>query len=490
MEMADEEFREYIASFDPTNDKKKYDDPNLLWSFRNYDKLNANEKKQHWLEFKKPFKHDDQARELYKMLLQRKTRPTSLQQLRQDLKHYQVILPLEGQHDEDEIVEHQWKAMNAGKEIKYFEAEMRMDEDINEMVFHKYRSQRHKFFDDLQKKNMLILPSTGQSEFYRLMMEDADENTNFATLDELNNYLKQDQKQIQRKRQKRRYVLPFEESFEEDVDDSWLDFVEDSKRTSKILPETKKTRKLLRDAKRKRRLRKAKRQEEFGHLEPLMEESPPPQQEEQPEAIVIDGAKLLQGVINGHYTMEDITLAKNGFIPATDPIEKSALQLFDNVVNYSRKHTRNILQSTNDPLQFFQSIQQSGIDIENMRPVQLDQCVESAATAIDLMSYTRTEPNEVMDACECLMKAQLMYEAEVNLKKVAEITAAAEAKWMRDQENIATLHRAAYGQEQRRPDEDYDIFMKYDLSLLPSDDPSVYKPLEIISYIGLTRPNQ
>lgn len=39
MEMADEEFREYISSFDPTNDKKKYDDPNLFWSFRNYDKL-------------------------------------------------------------------------------------------------------------------------------------------------------------------------------------------------------------------------------------------------------------------------------------------------------------------------------------------------------------------------------------------------------------------------------------------------------------------
>lgn len=39
MEMADEEFREYIASFDPTNEKKKYDDPNLFWTFRNYDKL-------------------------------------------------------------------------------------------------------------------------------------------------------------------------------------------------------------------------------------------------------------------------------------------------------------------------------------------------------------------------------------------------------------------------------------------------------------------
>lgn len=68
------------------------------------------------------------------MLLQRKTRPTSLQQLRRDLKHYQVILPLEGQHDEDEIVEHQWKAMNAGKEIKQFEAEMRMDEVIDLMM--------------------------------------------------------------------------------------------------------------------------------------------------------------------------------------------------------------------------------------------------------------------------------------------------------------------------------------------------------------------
>lgn len=238
------------------------------------------------------------------------------------------------------------------------------------MVFRKYRSQRHKFFDDLQKKNMLILPSTGQAEFYRLMMEDAVENTSFATLDEINNYLRKDQNQTRSKLQKRRFVLPFEEVFEEDVDESWLDFVEDSKRTAKILPETKKTRKLLRDAKRKRRLRKAKRQEEFGDLELLAEESLHEEeqpQEQQPEEIVIDGAKLLQGVINGHYTMEDITLAKNGFVPVTDPIEKSALQLFDNVVNYSRKHTRNILQS-NDPLQFFQSIQQSGIDIENMRP--------------------------------------------------------------------------------------------------------------------------
>lgn len=324
------------------------------------------------------------------MLLQRKTRPTSLQQLRQDLKHYQVILPLDGQFDEDVIVEHQWRAMNAGKEIKYFEAEMRMDEvsdlmiiliayiliiisfkDLNEMVFRKYRSQRHKFFDDLHKKNMLILPNSGQSEFYRLMMEDAGENANFVTLDEINNYLRQDQKQARRRRQKRRYNLPFEKAFEDDVDESWLDFVEDSKRTAKILPESKKTRKLMREVKRKRRLRKAKRQAEFGELEPLAEELPQedePSQEEQPEEIVVDGAKLLQGIINGHFTMEDIILAKNGFVPATDPVEKSALQLFDNVVNYSRKHTRNILQSTNDPLQFFQSIQQSGIDIENMRP--------------------------------------------------------------------------------------------------------------------------
>ena len=168
----------------------------------------------------------------------------------------------------------------------------------------------------------------------------------------------------------------------------------------------------------------------------------------------------------------------------------------------------------------------------------MDQSVESAATAIDLMSSLRTEPNEVMEACESLMKAQLMYEAEVNLKKVADISdwkrlqihmyrkmneenqtkyldardnlairpyvdltiseesdafkvaAVAEAKWLRDQDKIANLHKQTIELDTSipRPDEEYDIFMKYDLSLLPSDDPSVYKPLEIISYMGITRP--
>ena len=82
--------------------------------------------------------------------------------------------------------------------------------------------------------------------------------------------------------------------------------------------------------------------------------------------IIVDGSTLLQDVINGHYTMGDIAIAQ-GSAGNQDPIERSALQLFDNIVQYSKKHTRNILQS-NDPRQFFQSLQQSGIDIQNMRP--------------------------------------------------------------------------------------------------------------------------
>lgn len=86
------------------------------------------------------------------------------------------------------------------------------------------------------------------------------------------------------------------------------------------------------------------------------------------EDLIVDGSTLLQDVINGHYTMEDISVAQGGCKEDQDPVERSALQLFDNIVTYSKKRTQDILQSTDDPRQFFQSLQQSGIDIQNMRP--------------------------------------------------------------------------------------------------------------------------
>ena len=93
------------------------------------------------------------------------------------------------------------------------------------------------------------------------------------------------------------------------------------------------------------------------------------EEEESPENdLIVDGSTLLQDVINGHYTMEDISLAQGASIENQDPAERSALQLFDNVVQFSKKRTRDILQPSDDPRQFFQSLQQSGIDIENMRP--------------------------------------------------------------------------------------------------------------------------
>ena len=249
------------------------------------------------------------------------------------------------------------------------------------MVFRKYKNIRHKFFEDLERMEAL----NQQSDYYKLLLQDEElrdlvEDPHFVTLDQINYLIRQESKQTRRRREKQRenrlqksQARDFDESLDEYLDESWLDFVEDSRRTAKLLPESKATRKLLRAARRKRKLRRAKKRFEFAQLEALQEELEEPLQEElekppADERIVVDGAKLLQDVINGHYTMEDISLAQNGFVAAGDPIEKSALQLFDNVVQYSRKYTRNILQSSDDPRQFFQSLQQSGIDIENLRP--------------------------------------------------------------------------------------------------------------------------
>ena len=92
------------------------------------------EKQQHWEGFKKVYKNEDQAKEIYDMVLSRKSRPTSLFQIRQDLGHNFIIDPLVGECDESEIEEHQWKVLNARKEIKDIQAQMRMDEVSDLMI--------------------------------------------------------------------------------------------------------------------------------------------------------------------------------------------------------------------------------------------------------------------------------------------------------------------------------------------------------------------
>jgi hypothetical protein len=98
--------------------------------------------------------------------------------------------------------------------------------------------------------------------------------------------------------------------------------------------------------------------------------------------------------------------------------------------------------------------------------------------------------NEALIACESFIKAMVMQEGEAKIKKAIE-----EAKFKQAHlKRVERLAEAAAVSGALSSDatvmgerENFDITEKtFDISFVPSDDPDVYKPLEIISYIGMT----
>lgn len=201
--------------------------------------------------------------------------------------------------------------------------------------------------------------------------------------------------------------------------------------------------------------------------------------------VEVDAIDLLEDIVNGDYTLEDVHSAREGRAAASakDPCEKSLLQMFDDIAESRKEKISDALNTTTG--QFFANL--DGSAKGKLLPSQLKDAVNQAATAIELsFSHQPGEKNEASDAFESIIKATVMNEAEMKLKKIGELMDA------RDQASEDKEKKAEAAAEED-PDATnlhslgFDITdLNYDITLVPSDDPNVYKPLEIISYIGLT----
>lgn len=143
--------------------------------------------------------------------------------------------------------------------------------------------------------------------------------------------------------------------------------------------------------------------------------------------------------------------------------------------------------------------------------------MSDATAGIEMMASLRSQQNEALEAFDCFHKAKVMYMNEKHLKQVADIVrgtnqkrqdldeilraagmtgssisltqaAAAVTGALTLEENIdfENLQRPK-GQQKHQDESSMGYTIKCDLSILPSEDPDVYKPLEIISYIGMTK---
>lgn len=219
--------------------------------------------------------------------------------------------------------------------------------------------------------------------------------------------------------------------------------------------------------------------------------------------VEVDPIDLLGDIVRGDYTLHDVHLVREGAEAAEgkDPVDKSPLQFFDSIMDMVKTQTHDALH-TNKAGHFFGSDPESLVEI---MPGQMKGAVDRAATAIDIVQQTQADSNEAREACESFIQALAMNEAEIKLKHLKKIVAEGQAH----QEGIEKLAEIAavsgavsdgaaqkaqttlIHERQKSKHLDFNVTeMNFDVSFLPSEDPDVYKPLEIISYIGMTKNTQ
>lgn len=248
------------------------------------------------------------------------------------------------------------------------------------------------------------------------------------------------------------------------------------------------------DKQRRRKLKEDERQVQaivakLKHHEPLTEAEVEFYQEKHLQIsnllaaeVEVDAVDLLDDIVNGDYTLEDVHSAREGRAAARakDPYEKSPLQMFDDIAESRKKKITGALNTTAGG--FFANL--DGSAKGKLLPSQLKDAVNQAATAIELsFGHQPGEKNEASDAIESYIKAAVMNEAEMKLKKTGEMMDA-----QKSDENEKKADEAIMEDPDKTDNRTlgFDITgLDYDITLVPTD-PNVYKPLEIISYIGLT----
>lgn len=116
-----------------------------------------------------------------------------------------------------------------------------------------------------------------------------------------------------------------------------------------------------------------------------------------------------------------------------------------------------------------------------------------------MMRGSKFEENDARDACESYIKAMAMIEGEVKIRNA--VHDANKKQIERDIERLAEVAAVsgAFSDDnskkttQASSDKINEALgfnitnANFDISFVPSDDPDVYKPLEIISYVGMTK---
>lgn len=226
------------------------------------------------------------------------------------------------------------------------------------------------------------------------------------------------------------------------------------------------------------------------------------------EVIEASGFAVMDKVVSGDVKIEEVHIAREGIDAASrkDPVENSPMQFFDNLVQRCETQVRIELNISESEEQL--DLITIDFDVSGpLDPMEQTSVVENSITALELSMPNSTVATESQEACKSYMLAKSMSNAEKKIKKCQEV-------YKQQQEQNESMGEAAAvvgafnapnqtGSVAPQPAESIPVIdetiknqgqpcgfkitnTSFDVSFLPSDDPSIYKPLEIVSYMGIT----
>lgn len=212
------------------------------------------------------------------------------------------------------------------------------------------------------------------------------------------------------------------------------------------------------------------------------------------EEVLVGKADLLDDVIQGKYTMQDIEIVKGEtdavFLRggATNKIVGTPVQMFSEVVEATQENMRKILNKDKSK-NFF--IQMYDPELCNTQiPIPINDAMRRSILAVELLSHDPLDTNEAKQAADALAKAAAMQEAENKIREVIKSSEKQKEKSEQEKTDESMAESAAiagaFSDDIKRPKGFNITEEEFDVIFSPDDDSEGYKPIEIISYMGMT----
>jgi hypothetical protein len=191
----------------------------------------------------------------------------------------------------------------------------------------------------------------------------------------------------------------------------------------------------------------------------------------------LDGSVILNDVVNGEYSFSDVPSMSHDLTP---------IKFLEQIVSQFQEKSYVAVKKIDASLA-------DGNVISTINQEKMNDIVESSVTGLDIATVDKMNENEANIAINSLIRAEAMFENEKKIMEVIEGKKSFDRETLAEAAVAASMFSDSYenSTDLFKSDEKPLAFeisnTSFDISFIPSNDPDVHKPLEVISYLAMTK---